>query len=82
MSIWRRIWRLECPAKVHHFLWRLGHDSLPTRMNIEWKRVELDTRCPMCNTLFEDGVHLFIRCPEFVKVWGIVLPEVVRVKML
>jgi hypothetical protein len=51
-------------------------------MNIERMRVELDTRCPMCNTLFEDGGHLFIRCPELVKAWGLVLPEVVRLKML
>jgi hypothetical protein len=42
---------LECPAKVHHFLWRLGHHSLPTRMNIERKRVDLDTRCPMRNMI-------------------------------
>ena len=31
---WQKLWKLKCPPKVKHFLWRLGHDSLPLRMNI------------------------------------------------
>jgi hypothetical protein len=81
-SIWRRLWNLDCPPKVHHFLWRLGHDSLATRRNIERKHVELDTRCAICNRLFEDSAHLFLRCSELKKVWRTVLPEQLRVKLL
>lgn len=51
------VWKLKCPRKVHHFLWRFGHNSHPLNMNIGRRGVELDTRC-------EDGGHFFLRCLE------------------
>ena len=68
-NIWKRVWKLECPPRVHHFLWRFGLNSLPLRMNIEKKHVELDTRCAVCNAMFESGGHLFVACREAAKAW-------------
>ncbi|KAK1682721.1 hypothetical protein QYE76_043569 [Lolium multiflorum] len=44
--VWKQIWKLECPPKVQHFLWRFGHNSHPLHMNIARRGVELDTRQP------------------------------------
>jgi hypothetical protein len=81
-AIWSKIWRLECPAKVHHFLWRFGHNSLPMKMNIERRHVELDTRCTVCASFFEDGSHLFLRCKEVKKMWRATQLEDIRVMLL
>jgi hypothetical protein len=38
-------------------------------MNIKRKKIELDTRCPMCWRLYEDGGHLFLHCKAVKKIW-------------
>ena len=30
----RAIWKVKCPPRVHHFLWRLAHNCHPMYMNI------------------------------------------------
>jgi hypothetical protein len=57
LPLCKSIWKLELPSEVRIFAWRLCHNSLPTRMNISRKHVDLDTRCPMCNRCDEDGGH-------------------------
>ncbi|KAM0829092.1 hypothetical protein ACQ4PT_067093 [Festuca glaucescens] len=69
-NIWKQLWRLDCPPKVHHFLWHVGHDSMPLRMNIERKHIDLDTRCAICNCYFENGGHLFVTCSIAKKAWN------------
>jgi hypothetical protein len=61
-EVFKKIWQVQCPPKVHHFLWRLAHNSHPLYMNIARRSVDLDTRCPVCHRLFEDGRHLFLTC--------------------
>jgi hypothetical protein len=53
-TTWNDLWKLKLLGKVLVFLWRLTHNSLPTIMNIKRKKIELDTRCPMCWQLDED----------------------------
>lgn len=79
---WNKMWNLSMPGKVGIFLWRFAHNSLPLRMNIKRKGVELDTRCPVCNRLDEDGGHLFLKC-KFVKhVWRALDLEETRIALL
>jgi ribonuclease HI len=80
-QIWDKIWSLKLPGKVRVFLWRLTHNSLPLRMNIKRKKVELDTRCPMCCRLDEDGGHLFFKCKRVKQVWRSMLMEDVRLQL-
>ncbi|KAE8803022.1 hypothetical protein D1007_21227 [Hordeum vulgare] len=51
------------------FLCRLAHNSLPARIDIKRIHIELDTRCPMCNRLDEDGKLLFLCCKRVKAVW-------------
>ena len=61
-KMWRHLWQVNCPGKVHHFMWRLAHNSHPLLRNVEHIGVELDTSCVVCHLLLEDGGHLFLRC--------------------
>jgi hypothetical protein len=51
-------------------------------MNIQRKRVELDTRCPMCYRLDEDGGHLFLKCKLVKQVWRAMFLEDIRLSLL
>lgn len=33
-EIFKAIWKVDCPPRVHHFFWRLAHNSHPMYMNI------------------------------------------------
>jgi len=51
-------------------------------MNIVRRGLEIDTRCPMCWRLDEDGGHFFLKCKMVKKCWQHLLLEDVRVYLL
>ncbi|KAM0929138.1 hypothetical protein ACQ4PT_001814 [Festuca glaucescens] len=59
---WNNIWDLKGPNKLKMFVWHVAHNSLASRMKIHRIGVDLDTRCPICNRLDEDGGHIFLKC--------------------
>jgi hypothetical protein len=63
-EVFKKLWKTPCPPRVHHFFWRLAHNSHPLYMNIARRGVELDTRCAVCHNFFEDGGHLFLKCKD------------------
>src|SRR5438105_1261016 len=81
-SKWTSIWNLKMPGNMKIFLWRLVHNSLPLRLNIQRKHVELDTRCPVCARFDEDGCHLFLRCKFVKQIWRELNLEGLRGAML
>jgi hypothetical protein len=40
---WEQPWKVKCPQKMLHFLWRLGHNSLALRVNLRRRGMKLDT---------------------------------------
>ena len=62
-SIWNRLWRLEVPSKVKHFMWRALTDVLPTTENLLKKYVEVPPACPLCHASSESICHLLLQCP-------------------
>jgi hypothetical protein len=36
-QVFKKLWQVSCPPKVHHFLWRLAHNIHPLYMNIARK---------------------------------------------
>ncbi|KAI5318642.1 hypothetical protein L3X38_038350 [Prunus dulcis] len=30
-KLWKHLWKLKLSPKMQHFLWRLGHNAIPTR---------------------------------------------------
>jgi hypothetical protein len=80
--LWKGLWNLKLPGKVLIFLWRFAHNSLPTKLNIKRKMVELNTRCPMCARLDEDGGHLFLRCKAVKQIWRALNIEDIRLLLI
>jgi hypothetical protein len=68
-NVWDKLWKMECPNKVKHFLWRLTHNSHPLRCNLARQGMKINTVCPVCNRLNEDGGHQFFKCKFAKKVW-------------
>lgn len=81
-ALFRALWKVHCPPRVHHFLWRFAHNSHPTYMNIGRRGVELDTRCAVYGKYFEDGGHLFIKCKNAKRRSRALFLEDVRLKLL
>lgn len=79
---WQQLWKLACPPKLKLFLWRLGHDSLPLRMNIKRRAMDIDTRCAVCCRLDEDGGDCFLKCKMVKKVWRYMILEDTRIQLL
>ena len=66
---WKKIWSLKCPPKVQQFFWRFTHNSLPLLRSISRRGMEVDTRCPVCWRLDEDGGHCFFKCKFAKRCW-------------
>ena len=50
-------------------------------MNIARRGIDLDSRCVVCNRLFEDGGHLFLQCKNVKACWRALQIEEVRSKL-
>ena len=75
---WKKLWSLPLAGKVLHFLWRLANNSLPLRMKLKRRGVELDTRCPICYRFDEDGGHCFLKCKYVKALWRAAQMEDIR----
>lgn len=58
-EIWKALWKLKCPSKIKHFLWRLSHNSHPLRGNLAQRGMILDTSCPVCERMGGWSTSLF-----------------------
>lgn len=75
-GLFRALWKIHYLPCVHHFLWRLAHNSHPMYMNIHRRGVDLDNRCTVCGIFFEDGGHLFVKCKMVKQRWRAYLEDV------
>lgn len=75
-------WKLEVHPKVRSFLWKMCHDVLPTRTNLERKGVACPYHCVWCLIESEATCHTFFwsvlivwlcgkrfKCGKWSKVW-------------
>ena len=51
-------------------------------MKLQYRGMQVDTRCPVCFRLDEDGGHCFIKCKKVKDVWRKAQLEHVRVQIL
>lgn len=79
---WGKLWRLHYFPKVKHFLWRFAHNTLPLRMNIDRRGMEIDTRCPVCHRLNEDGGHCFFKCKYVKAGWRVMNLKHIRLELM
>jgi hypothetical protein len=69
-EIWKLIWWLRVPNTTKTFLWKAGSNILPTRQNLERRRVVDNDERTMCNGELESIIHALWTCPATQDVWG------------
>ena len=66
-------WNKLVPIKINIFSWRLSLNRLPTRSNLDYRGVDLDSvLCPSCHDAIETEEHIFISCEVAKEVWSLI----------
>ncbi|GKB00525.1 RNA-directed DNA polymerase, eukaryota, reverse transcriptase zinc-binding domain protein, partial [Tanacetum coccineum] len=63
-------WNKILPLKVNINTWRIIHKRVPTRSNLDYRGVDLDSvRCPICDDEIESEEHIFVMCNVAREAW-------------
>nr|POE75900.1 putative ribonuclease h protein [Quercus suber] len=76
-SIWNEIWKLEVPNGTRLLMWRVGNDSLPTRVNLVRRKLLTKSTCPLCKLEPEDTLNALWKCPILSMVWQVSFADLV-----
>ncbi|GKB22366.1 EXORDIUM-like protein, partial [Tanacetum coccineum] len=67
-------WNKALPLKINISSWRISHNRLPTRFNLDRRGIDLhSTRCPVCDEDIETEEHLFSSFFIAIDAWAKVL---------
>lgn len=75
---WKSIWRLKVPNKVKVFLWRACSNALPTKVNLQRRKVLDNPLCEQCKCRGEDVLHAIWSCENLREGWEQSFAEVRR----
>ncbi|GJZ69976.1 RNA-directed DNA polymerase, eukaryota, reverse transcriptase zinc-binding domain protein [Tanacetum coccineum] len=65
-------WNRSIPIKVNVFLWRLKLNRLPSRVNLDWKGINVGSiLCPICHDDVETVNHIFFNCGMAKDLWAL-----------
>jgi hypothetical protein len=68
-TFWQKLWKVEAPGVVKNFLWKVGNDLLPTKLNLFKKKIVSEPCCPICAQEPEDAIHILWKCKSSMAVW-------------
>ena len=71
-KIWKHIWTLKVPPKVRNFLWQACSNILPTRENLQRRKVAVNPQCEFCKQQPETVSHVLWECPFARNTWAVV----------
>lgn len=63
------LWELKTWNKLKYFLWQCYHDRLPTKVFLNHIGVATPLYCPVCPTIKETSIHIFLMCPTAKQLW-------------
>ncbi|KAG8499524.1 hypothetical protein CXB51_006063 [Gossypium anomalum] len=66
-NFYKKLWLLNLPNKVKITLWRISWNYLPTRVNMQYRKLVSNTSCPRCGERAETIDHIFRECPVIVE---------------
>ncbi|XP_052289957.1 uncharacterized protein LOC127899857 [Citrus sinensis] len=61
--------KLEIPAKIKIFIWRVAQNLLPTTENLWKRKIVQDPWCPRCGSKWENVFHALFACKAAQKMW-------------
>ena len=67
--VWKRIWEAKLPTKIKHFGWRVVHNGVAVRDNLDRKGLTDDVIYPMCGDEPETTIHTLCECEETKQLW-------------
>nr|POE51331.1 putative ribonuclease h protein [Quercus suber] len=70
-SFWKKLWKIQVPEKIKHFLWRACTNSLATKENLVKRKILLDATCSRCSSVYEDTLHSLWSCSGLKEVWEV-----------
>jgi hypothetical protein len=68
-SIWHQLWKLKLHERFKVFMWRLGSNSIPTKLVLAQRIGSGDTMRPLCNLEEESYSHIFLKCQAVRLIW-------------
>lgn len=74
-SLWHKIWRIKAPPKVLNLVWRSLSGCLPTMVMLQYKKVPVESACPVYKHENESIDHACLRCPLPKHCWQTLIPE-------
>ncbi|MCH89734.1 putative ribonuclease H protein [Trifolium medium] len=66
---WKKLWKLTIPPRNQVLLWRIIHNIVPVRLNLNNRGVRCSILCPICAKASETIDHVFMKCQKSKKVW-------------
>ncbi|MCI03035.1 hypothetical protein A2U01_0024069, partial [Trifolium medium] len=73
LRVFQNIWKSPAPSKVVAFSWKLLRNSIPTKLNLAARGIQVDggsTTCVHCLLMEESSLHLFLFCDFAYLVWN------------
>ena len=67
--VWQKIWKIQTPNKIWHFIWRAAKDSLPTKQNLQAQHLPISQVCDGCGDHTETTLHSLWLCDQARSVW-------------
>jgi ribonuclease HI len=70
-KVWSQLWKLEVPAKIKIFGWRVLHGLLPCKGVLANRHIDNSSSCPACHSNCEDIKHVLFGCSQAKEIWRI-----------
>lgn len=67
--VWKSLWELSIPPKVHIFCWRSLHGIVPLKSILANRHIGSNGQCPICKQGAEDIKHLLFSCGMAMQLW-------------
>ncbi|OMO68562.1 reverse transcriptase [Corchorus capsularis] len=67
---WKKIWRLDVPPRVKHFLWLVRHGRLLTKLACFRRHITSIATCSRCGVADESVLHVLRDCGTSQSIWS------------
>jgi hypothetical protein len=67
--VWKKLWKLNIPAKIKIFAWRALHGLIPCLGVLANRHITTTSGCPVCLVGCEDIMHSLFTCLRAKQVW-------------
>ena len=68
-GLWRMIWGLSIPNKVHNFLWKACQNAILVKYNLQRQHILIEDTCELRKMEVEDIYHVLWGCNQLSQIW-------------